>query len=243
MRRFCITLGGLLLVPIWATAQQPAAADPNAAKMDEILTQWEKAMTNLNSVHTAVSRNTIKKTFQTVEKFSGEAKFLKTGANQPCRASLYLAKDKMEQDVYEKYICTGTYIFSFDPANKVIKYAEQQRAGQGHLGDNFLEFLFGMKKEEATKRYRFIYVPSDKNYHYLRVLPRYKEDEKQFKEARVALNVTNFLPRQLWLLQSNDDEVTWDFPRMNVNIEIRPQEFENPAQPKGWKTEKFQKDK
>ena len=85
MRRFCLAVGGLLLLPAWMLAQQPNV-DP--------LTEWEKAMTGLNSVTATVSRHTIKKVFQSVEKYSGEARFLKsTVPNQPCRASLELFKE------------------------------------------------------------------------------------------------------------------------------------------------------
>ena len=50
----------------------------------------------------------------------------------------------------------------------------------------------------------------------------------------MALNANNFLPRQLWFLQANDDEVTWDFPRMTPNADVRPQDFMAPDPPAGW---------
>ena len=198
-------------------------------------------MTSMNSVVISdCSRITIKKTFKTVEKYKGEARLLKSNVpNQPCRASLALYKEG-RPEVFDKFICTGTYVYIYDSANKIIRFADQPTPGNGQLNDNnFLDFLFGMKAGDAKLRYQIIYVPpTDKWYHYLHILPRTEQDKRSFKEARVALNASNFLPRQLWLLQANDDEVTWDFPRMTPNADVRPQDFTAPETPNGWKLER-----
>jgi TIGR03009 family protein len=255
MHRFCSVLAGLLLAPALTMAQQqPAAADPNAAMTKFVLEQWEKAMTGMNTVETECARTTINKVFKTVETYTGSAKLLKsTNANQPVRASLELFKQG-RPEVYEKIICTGTIVYVYDPTNKVIKWYNQPAPGQGNLNDNnFLDFLFGMKANDLAKRYDITYVPQDpkadaaKFYHYLRILPKAEQDKQTFKEARVALNINsqnaanNFLPRQLWFLQSNNNEVTWDFPRMTPNAPLRPQQFMQPDLPGGWKLDKGDK--
>ena len=103
-----------------------------------------------------------------------------------------------------------------------------------------------MKTGEMKERYDVRYVkmpPTDKtakHYHYLQIVPRSEQDKRTFKEARVALNRSNFLPRTLWLQQPNDDEVTWDFPRLNAD-ELRPQHFAAPEVPSGWKLERVQR--
>src|ERR1700726_1804738 len=101
MRRIWLVLGGLLLAPAFVSAQQQVD-DP---KMIEVLDQWERAMTSMNSLVTECSRITLKKSFNTVEKYSGEAKLLKSNdPNQPCRASLALFKEK-RPEVFDKVVC------------------------------------------------------------------------------------------------------------------------------------------
>src|SRR5262249_21090288 len=143
---------------------------------------------------------------------------LKSAPNQACRASLALFKEG-RQDVFDKIICTGSVVYVYDSPAKVLRFAEQPAPGKSQLNDNnFLDFLFGMKAGEANQRYQIVYVQSpDKWYHYIKIFPRSEQDKASFKEARVALNVSNYLPRQLWFLQANDDEITWDFPRMSPN--------------------------
>jgi TIGR03009 family protein len=240
MRRFSSALCALVVAPALMTAQQPAGVDPNFAKMQQVLAQWEQAMNAMNSVETDCTRTTIKRAFKSVEKYNGKAKFLKSNIpNQSCRASLELYKEG-RQEVFDKIICTGTFIHFYDSSNKVIKIYDQPQ-GQGQLNDNnFLDFLFGMKAGEAIKRYEIVYMPpTDKWYHYLRILPKTEKDKQAFKEARVALNVSNFLPRQLLFVQPNDDEVTWDFPRMTPNAVVQPQDFVVPEPPTGWQRKRI----
>ena len=98
--------------------------------------------------------------------------------NQPCRASLALYKEG-RPEVFDKIICTGTYVFMFDSLNKTINFADQPAPGQGQLSDNnFLDFLFGMKAGDAKFRYQIIYVPADKCYYYLKIMPKTDQDKR-----------------------------------------------------------------
>jgi TIGR03009 family protein len=229
----------LVLVVIGSalTAQPaaPPAPDPNAAKLDEVLGKWEKAMTEVQSLLAFCNRTSIDKVFQTTEVFEGTAKFVKSAQpGHSSRASLEMRK-KNRPEIYEKYICTGTYLYEYAPQNKVIRIHELPAPKPGQVADdNFLSFLFGMKAAEAKRRYQLTYVPpaaNDKWYYYLKIVPVAVADKADFTEARLVLSNSTFLPRQLWFRQSNGNEVTWDFPKVINGAEIRLTEFATPALP------------
>lgn len=238
----------LLFLSAFAFAQQdPPAQDPNAAKLDEVLNNWEKAMTSVQSIQVGCTRITLDKTFNNKETFKGMAKYLKSGLpGQGSRASLELYKDTDKgprQDIFEKYICTGNFLYEYSPANKVIRVHELPPPKPGQVADdNLLSFLFGMKAAEAKQRYALTYVPppaTDKWYYYLKVQPKHAQDKADFTEARLVLLQSNYMPRQVWFHQPNGNEVTWDFPQMQTNVEIPLAHFQQPALPQGWQFEKM----
>jgi TIGR03009 family protein len=242
MRRFWLAWPGLLLSVTWMLAQQlppqPQPQDPNSGRLDEILGNWEKVMTGVQSMAAYCNRTTLDKTFQTTEVFEGTAKFLKSNLpNQTSRASLEMFK-KGRPEVFEKYICSGNFLYEFVPSAKVIRVHELPPPKQGQISDdNFLSFLFGMKAVEAKARYNIVHVPSpatDKWYYYLRIHPKAAADKADFTEARLVLTANNFLPRQLWFQQPNGSEVTWDFPKVVNNAELHATDFGQPNLPAGW---------
>ncbi len=232
MRKHWLALPVFLAAVAVLSAQQPV---PYHDKLDEVLLQWEKSMTGIQSLLVIINRVAVDKVFQATEVFEGKAKFMKsTQPGQPSRASLELTK-KNRPDIYEKYICTGTFVYEFAPQDKVIRIHELPAPKPGQLADdNFLSFLFGMKAVEAKRRYKLTYVPplpNDKFYSYVKVEPLSLADKSDFTEARLTLWNNTFLPRQLWFRQPNGNEVTWDFPKVVNNADIRATDFAQPALP------------
>lgn len=236
---FC--LFGLILAAPSLRAQQPpinpvqTGSDP---RLEAVLTNWERAMLNVQSLSAEVKRTKVDKTFQTTpELFEGTAQYLRGAPGQTSRAGLELFK-KGQPQTYEKYLCTGNFLYEWAPANKVIRRHELPPPKPGQLADdNFLSFLFGMKAEDAKARYFLTYVPpqaNDKWYQYLSIKPKATPDKADFTEARLVLLASNYLPRQLWFLQPNGDEVTWDFPRVTSPANLGPQHFAHPQLPAGW---------
>jgi TIGR03009 family protein len=100
--------------------------------------------------------------------------------------------------------------------------------------NNFLSFLFGMKAEEAKRRYELSLAKEDQHWIYIDILPRDPADKADFQKARLVLSATTFLPRQLWFVQPNKNEVTWDIPRVDTSAGVNRNDFAVPAQPQGW---------
>ncbi len=239
MRSLVCSLSVLVVIATLAPAQQPINPPPPVdPRLDAVLLNWEKAMLNVQSLTAEVKRTKLDKTYQTTELFEGTANYLRGAPGQTSRASLELFK-KNQPQVFEKYLCTGNFLYQWSPAEKVIRRHELPPPKAGQLADdNFLSFLFGMKAEDAKARYHMTYVPApanDKWYQYLRIQPKQAADKADFIEARLVLLSNSYLPRQLWFLQPTKDEVTWDFPRVLSPANLSPAHFGTPQVPAGWK--------
>jgi len=242
MVTYRLALAGLLLgAPVLAQLPtqptQPAApasaaapAAPNPARLDQLLQRWEQEMKGINSLACDLNRTTRDKTYGKDELFIGTAKYMK-----PNLAILDMAK-KDNAQVYEKYICSGQYLYEYVPASKVIRVHELPQPKPGQVSDdNFLSFLFGMKAEEAKKRYDMRLVKEDQHYIYIEILPKVAADKADFQKARLILSAANFLPRQVWFEQPNGNEITWDIPKLNAGVTLQRTDFAPPAQlPQGW---------
>lgn len=254
MRYFWMTLAGTLLAGSGVYAQQPAqqqlppqrqlpAAPPAAApldpahnKLDALLLRWEQEMTKVQTIVAHCTRTSVDKTFGVAEVYDGTAKYMK-----PNLAMLEMqrrekeAPKKSKAPVFEKYICTGTFLYEYVPQDKVIRVHELPPPKPGQVADdNFLSFLFGMRAEEAKRRYDLKLVKADEWYFYIEILPRFAADKADFQKARLVLTSKTFLPRELWFEQPNGNEVKWDMPQVESGAALRRTDFTSPATPPGW---------
>jgi len=237
MRYFWLTLVSLLLGSTAALAQQPAPAAPGAGpdRLDEYLVRWEKEMKSVHFFFTDTAPTEKDKTFNTIKVYSGVAQYkdVKTGGKSTKLALLEMRqKDKPEQ--FEKFICTGTFLYQYVPQVKEIRVHELPQSKEGVADDNFLAFIFGMAAKQARERYELKLTKEDQWYIYVEVQPRNNEDKADFQKARLVLNKDTFLPRQLWFEQPNGNEVVWDIPRIQSGVPLDPKTFDTPQVPQGW---------
>lgn len=242
MRPYWLALTGLLLGTILHAQQPPQPvqtappvnstwpAAPNPARLDQLLQRWEQEMKNVHTLSAEMIRKDLDKTRGGTEEFTGTAKYMK-----PNLALLEMQK-KGNPNVYEKYLASGTFMYAWVPSSKVVRVYELPAPKAGQVGDdNFLSFLFGMKAEEAKRRYDMKLVKEDQWYLYVEVLPRFPADKADFAKARLVLNQSNFLPRQVWFEQPNGNEITWDVPKIASGVNLPREAFQAPASlPAGW---------
>jgi TIGR03009 family protein len=234
MRRFWLALAGLLVLGNPTPGQQPqapAAPAPNSARLDELLGQWEARMKSIETLSAEVVREKEDRQFRVKEIYIGTAKYMK-----PDLALLDLHNQR-RPEVRETFICTGTSIYEFNAAGKEIRIHDLPPPKPGQVADdNFLAFLFGMKAEEAKKRYDLtLFNENDPNYVYLKILPRFPADRADFQTAYVALLKSNLLPRTIMFDEPNGNRIRWDFPAVEVGARLNRQEFVAPTLPKGWR--------
>ena len=159
-----------------------------------------------------------------------------TGATAQNLALLEL-KLEGQKEPKEKFICTGTYIYQFLPDQKEIRYYElpKPKPGQVVEDNNLLSLLFGMKAADAKRRYELKLAKEDTYYIYVDISPRSPADKADFQRARLILNKSNYLPRQLWFEHANRSEVMWDIPNLQVGMALDRRSFDAPKAPAGWK--------
>jgi TIGR03009 family protein len=233
MRRAIIVMTLVGSVSSILQAQPPMQPAAPQQKLDEILLNWEKAMTGIHSLVADCKRTTVDHVFKSTEVYEGKAKFQK-----PNRASLHM-DNKTKPGVFERYIINGNLIYQYALDAKEIRVHKLPPPKPGQLADdNFLSFLFGMKSIDAKKRYQINLLPAPKGhenwYYYLEIVPRNPTDKAEFAQARMVLWIKNHMPLQLWFREPNGNEITWDFPKLETNVQLPPQEFNQPTPPPGW---------
>src|SRR5205823_4904579 len=118
------------------------------------------------------------------------------------------------------YVCTGTHLYQFNPAQLEVKKYEMPKPKMGQVAqDNVMAFMFGMKALDAKSRYDMKLAKEDTYYIYIDIQPKLPADKADFQFARIVLNKDTFLPRQLWFQQSGS-EVTWDIPRVATGMKV-----------------------
>jgi len=237
MRVHVLVTAVLLLTGAAASAQstpapKSAPAPSDDRKLDGYLAKWEQKMLEVKTLNAQLTRIDKDKVFNKSTKYVGSAQYLRSGEGQ---SSLNLAALELKldgkNDVAEKMICTGTYLYVFAPPQKEIRVYEIPRGKT----DSFLDLLFGMKADEVKKKYTLTLAKEDRWYVYVDVAPKDAKDKADFSRARLVLRKDNYLPRQLWFEHSNGNEVTWDVPEVKTGVELSRKLFDAPKAPNGWK--------
>jgi TIGR03009 family protein len=146
---------------------------------------------------------------------------------------------KTKPGQFERYIINGNLIYQYAQDAKEIRVHKLPPPKPGQLADdNFLSFLFGMKANDAKNRYQIKLLQAPKGhenwYYYLEILPKHAPDKAEFAQARMVLWIKNYMPLQLWFREPNGNEITWDFPKFDTNVQLPATEFNQPTPPSGW---------
>jgi TIGR03009 family protein len=121
-----------------------------------------------------------------------------------------------------KYVCSGMWFYNFDIGTKTIFFQRMQNQNM-KPDDGPFAFLFGMKANEANKRFDMSVVQYDKNYTWVKVNPLTPQDQRDFKIAQLgvvnyanALSPKYFPLRIMWKEPSNND-ISWEFKEVIRN--------------------------
>jgi TIGR03009 family protein len=192
---------------------------------------WEEAMKKVESLALRCTRTETDKIDKTRRTLSGTIHYLK-----PTYFFWNMAVDGQPHK-FERFICSGSYIYQYVPAQKEIRvYPAPKQTQDGRVADDTsVAFLFGMKAAEARKRYDLKLFKVDAGHIYVDVLPRQPVDRADFQRARVILDKSTYLPRQIWFEHPNSGEVLWDIPAIQSGVKLDKAIFATPSLPKDWK--------
>lgn len=221
------------LTPAQQPQQPPAPTVASSAQLDAVLAQWEKQMQGVQTLAAQLTRTTVNRVFNTTDIYEGGVKFMK-----PNRALFDLRK-KGDPQVFERIVFTDANIYEFRPQDKTLRIHQPPPRKPGQVtDDNIMAFVFGMKADEAKRRYDMsLHKPEDPNYYYIAVQPRAPQDRQDFVSAWLILLKRNYLPRQFRYTEPNKNEIMYDIPSIELNGKsVVATDFAPPQAPSGWKT-------
>jgi TIGR03009 family protein len=242
-------LAATLLLATTVRAQQPpprlsssptppapvAPAAPADPALDAHLRRWEQEAQKFQTLALRLERVDKDNVLGTVRQYTGMAYFMKTGTGASARNMVLLETFGQDKALAEKFVCTGNFFYLFNTAAKEISAHELPRAAPGAMPDDNFLGMFGLRAEEAKRRYNITFQNEDATYIYIGIKPRFPRDKEDFVEARVVLNKSTFLPVQLSYRQSNNSEVVWSIRSAYVNKQLDQKWFDKPETPPGWK--------
>jgi TIGR03009 family protein len=244
MRSLAMTLGMLILAVNLTSAQQAKSPMPAPGsspspeeirkKLDSVLQDWEKRMDGVKTIYAHLLRTTVNRVFNQTEVFEGGAKYMEGNR------ALFDLRKKGAPQVFERYLFTDANVYEYRAQQKVLAVHPLPPRQPGQKGqDSVMAFIFGMKAEEAKRRYEMtLQKPDDPNYYYIVIQPRMPEDKKEFTMARLVLLKKDFTPRQFWYVQPTKNEITYDIPAIEINgPNVKATDFAAPQVPTGWKME------
>jgi TIGR03009 family protein len=227
-------IGAYSLIVVGLLAASASAQQP--ADLDTVLRGWEKTMTDLRSFACIIERVGEDKVFDTKDQHAGYAYFLKARDKKDVnRAFLKLTKNPQ---VFEQYICVGTDLYEYVPANKLVRLHKIPDLQGGLPQENLLSFLFGVGAQQAKARYTMTVdksEPANPDFYIIHIEPKTAQDKGDFTKARLLLYRSNHMPAQIWYEQPNKNTVAWNFTKVQVNAPLELKHFNVELPDDGWR--------
>lgn len=133
---------------------------------------------------------------------------------------------RLEKDQQSKWICTGQEILSINEDDKTYEAFPLPPDLQGeNIINGPLPFLFGMKSEEAKRRFAISFADQknpDKNNEsvvWLNAEPRQEMDQENFRLATIILDRKRYIPISVKLIDpAGTTETIYNFPPDDLEI-------------------------
>lgn len=108
---------------------------------------------------------------------------------------------EVSPDNDEKWYCTGTEIYQLNVPKREYERLEIPEENRGkNIIDGPLPFLFGLKKQQAVRRYQLELVSANERQIRLKVKPKLQHDLQSYSEAEIILDAQTYLPFAVKLL-------------------------------------------
>lgn len=217
--RLVVCLGILACLPGRAGDSQSGLLE---SRIDVLLREWAAKTSEIKSLYTVFRRTTKDVVWGRMAVVPGSARYL-----APDRARLDISDEQGKPE--DSLVVTGKgEIWHYQVSLRKITVYELDpgMSQQQALEEGPLPFLFATKPEKAKQRYSFEILDETDEVVRAKILPKLEEDKKEFLSAEVTLDKKTFLPKRLYFVEVNQNEVTYDFASIWTNIEINPSDFE-----------------
>lgn len=255
-----------MLLAGWAMAQPPAgpaqrAERPEPAvmqvapvdpKLDTLLQIWERKTAEIKILHGEHMRREFNDVFQVEKQSRGEFWFASPDKGRidmkgvaPDKGAVSRKKDpktgepyRLDAGMNQIWICNGQQITVIDPPQQQFERMEIPEELRGsNIIRSPLPFLFGMKAEDAKKRFHMTLVRESDRAVQLDIIPRTKADAQNYSRATVYLNKETYLPYHVHLIDPSGSASTiYEFDREKLEINqqgiLEVMKLKNPFNPR-----------
>lgn len=217
---------------VHAQASDPPIVEQLSPELEQILQEWEEKSSRIKSLH-GTHKRTVYNTVFEVEKIASGKFFLQTpDKGRIDLKGLEVAKGaksarigksgspyRLEEDHAEKWICTGDEIVMVNDDEKTYEVMPLPDSVKGtNIINSPLPFLFGMKADDAKRRFQITLKSNSKAQAVLIVTPRMESDKQNYKQAFIMLEKENYLPTAVKLFDpSGSLETVYVFETVKIN--------------------------
>ena len=203
------------------------AAEKLAPELEKLLARWEKESALIKSMHGRQTRREFNAEFE-VEKVSKGEFFVEPPDRGRIDMIAVIPRNgeastrpgyTLEPGASMRYICTGDEIIQFDEIDKTYDRHDLPENMRGkNIVHSPLPFLFGIKVEEAKRRFELAMSTPDKDIVWIKAIPRPDSDDRQhYREARIMLDTTRFVPKLVKLIDPDGIETNYEFSDIKIN--------------------------
>jgi RNA polymerase sigma factor (sigma-70 family) len=225
-------------------APDQVSLDPVQSRLDRYLLGWQNAFAKAETVVAECRRTEENKTQLITRTYTGTFKRMR-----PDKLMLEMRQSDKPAN-FEKIVISGRTLYQYLPQLKEVQAhmlppstvkedSEPRVAWPLDALDRYLA-LFCTDVAKTKQWYDMKLEKDDEYYAYISFRPRQAPQWFEWfcpdiRVGRIVLDKKTSLLRQLWFECRNRDAVTWDIPKMETDILLRPAEFIDPQVPSGWK--------
>lgn len=213
---------------------RPPTADlkvtPLTPQMEQLLKTWEVHSARIRTLSGKHDRTEYNHVFQVEKRSEGQFFFqapdkgridMRGAKIRPGDKSTKKGKDgeeyRLQPGHEERWICTGSEVLQINEQARefeVIPLPPEYRGA--NIIRSPLPFLFGLKAEDAKRRFDFKLLAEKPEYFVLEVIPRTNQDA--FQKAYVQLDKQRFIPTAVILFDASGGlETKYVFKDININ--------------------------
>jgi TIGR03009 family protein len=229
---------------------QAGQAQPDPARMNQLLKDWEKQSAKLKTLDVKLYRIDSTPAWNEEVHYEGRAVF-----KRPELAYLDFRKIKIARNAKgqlapevdpknkqrvtaacETIICTGKEVWQYIyDVKQIFVYPLDKQQQKRALDEGPLPFLFNMRAEDAQRRYEMSLERETPKFIWVVVQPKLAQDRESFKKAWVFLDPQFLLPLRI-VLFAPDGKSTKDFHLSGIqpNAAVDNRYFEGVGL-RGWK--------